>query len=294
MFRLKKKLLEKIKNFFFNINESKISDQLILLGKIKTFQNINLNSDNINDYEFKVFSQFGEDGIIQYLINNLPKINKRFVEFGVENYEEANTRFLLHNNNWEGLIIDSSKLHTDFIKKRDYYWKFSINVISSFIKCENINEILKTNNFYKDIGILSIDIDGNDYWIWKSLTSIDPDIVIIEYNARFGDEKKISIPYDPEFRRDKDDTKNIYGASLCALNSLAKIKGYALVATNSNGNNAFFVRKNLLNDKVREVSVKESFNKNSFKEIFDDKLNKNEKKLDLDFLLSKKILIEIE
>ena len=78
------------------------------LGRIETRQNNILDSKDLNDYEFKVSSQWGEDGIIQHLINKIEIKNKVFFEFGVENYTESNTRFLLHNNNWKGLVIDGS------------------------------------------------------------------------------------------------------------------------------------------------------------------------------------------
>ena len=89
------------------------------LGRIEARQNKRLKSKKINDYEFKVSSQWGEDGIIQYLVDHINIENKIFIEFGVENYTESNTRFLLANNNWKGMVIDGSKENISFIKKRD-------------------------------------------------------------------------------------------------------------------------------------------------------------------------------
>ena len=108
-------------------NKKIASDELLLsLGQIQSKLNLNLNRENINDYEFKAFSQWGEDGIIDFLITNLDIENKTFIEFGVENYEEANTKFLLLNRYWKGLIIDSSSENVNYIKNSKLYWKYSL------------------------------------------------------------------------------------------------------------------------------------------------------------------------
>ena len=123
--------------------------------------------DNIQEAEFKVFSQFGDDGIIQYLVNRveIPAGRRRFIEFGVENYRESNTRFLLLNNNWSGLILDGSAENINSIKNDQIYWKHELTAVHSFIDRDNINELIAANGFAGEVGILSIDIDGNDYWI---------------------------------------------------------------------------------------------------------------------------------
>ena len=118
------KIIHKIQQIFgiTKLNND-IKSVKLLLGKLLS-KNLDVNNENsLDKSEFKVFSQFGEDGIIQDLISKLNLKNKSFVEFGVENYEEANTRFLLENNNWHGLIIDSSSKHISHIKKQNYYWK---------------------------------------------------------------------------------------------------------------------------------------------------------------------------
>ncbi len=268
-----------IKKLRQDINHLKIMN-----GKKLSLMMNNLNNYNFNEYEFKVFSQFGEDGLIQFLIKNLNISNKKFIEFGVENYEEANTRFLLENNNWSGLIIDSSKKNIEYIKKQDYYWKQNIKAINEFITKENINNLIKINNFGGEIGILSIDIDGNDYWIWNEIEIVKPEIVIIEYNARLGSELSLTIPYKSNFNRMKNLKKNNYGASLNALNKLGEKKGYKLVGTNSNGNNAFFVDKNKIhNTKIKTQEPHQCFNLNTFSED-KDKLGKIKKDInDFDY-----------
>ncbi len=196
--------------------------------------------------EFSVFSQFGDDGIIQYVIARLklPPDEQRFVEFGVENYRESNTRFLLLNNNWRGLVMDGSDEHVSFIRRDPIYWKYDLTALAHFVTRENINLILRDAGFQGRIGILSIDVDGIDYWIWEAITMVDPALVIVEYNSLFGGREAVTIPYQADFARGKAHYSFLYwGASLSALCQLATQKNYVWIGCNSAGNNAYFVRK---------------------------------------------------
>lgn len=276
MISLKKIITNLLKKF----NQNQKIEDIIKLNfgqiKLQLFKQNYKNSFPINSYEFKSFSQFGEDGIIQYLINNLNIKNKFFVEFGVENYNEANTRFLLENDNWSGLLIEADKEKVEEIKKQDFYWKYNINVMNEFITKENINQILNKSHIPKEIGLLSIDIDGNDYWIWNEINVIDPAIVVIEYNARFGPKKNVTIPYNKNFSRSYSEYPNIYfGASLVALSNLARKKNYSLLGTNRNGNNAFFVKTDLLmlNNNLKQKQPHECYHENSFSEMRDKQNN---------------------
>jgi len=268
-------IIKKICNLLnFKISQDKIIyeiEKIKLQNGLILFENSQLKqSSKIIDYEFQVFSQWGEDGIISYLVNNLDIENNFFIEFGVENYLESNTRFLLKKFNWSGLVIDSSQKNIDYIKKDKIYWQYDIKALCEFITRENIDKIILENISKKNIGLLSIDIDGNDYWVWKAITSIDPSVVVIEYNSILGNTKNFTIPYSKNFERSKAHFSNLYyGASLPALVKLGKDKGYSLVTCNSAGNNAFFVKTNLLNDKVRELNVKEAFQTKKFRESRD-------------------------
>jgi len=200
----------------------------------------------LSDVEFKAFSQWGEDGIIQYLIHNVPISDTSFVEFGVENYTEANTRFLLINDLWRGLVLDGSQYNIDYIRKDGIYWKYDFTAKCLFITRENINEVLTSSGFVGDIGLLSIDIDGNDYWVWDAIDVVTPHIVICEYNSIFGAEHAVTVPYDEKFDWSEAHYSHLYfGASLAALCSLAEQKEYDFVGCNSAGVNAFFVRRDL-------------------------------------------------
>ncbi len=271
MKKIIKFLSSKTKNIL-NIGKGSNEIQKLALGKILSKRNKSKIIEKVEDIEFKIFSQFGDDGIIQFLVDKL-EIDfeyQNFIEFGVEDYSEANTKFLLLNNNWSGLILDSSNENIENIKKNNFFWKFELEAKKCFITKDNINSII-ANSYIgkKKIGILSIDIDGNDYWVWKEINIIDPLIVIIEYNSTFGFEKKISIPYKKDFERSKAHHSNLYwGASIEALKFLAKKKGYKLFTTNSAGNNAYFVKENIM-DKMK-LDLKKNTYQSKFRESRDE------------------------
>lgn len=204
-------------------------------------------ADGFHRHEFKVFSQWGEDGIIQYLIHAMPIAAPVFVEFGVADYKESNTRFLLQHDGWSGLVMDGSQANIETIVRDPVYYRTNIRAVRAFIDRENINDLLRQNGITGDIGLLSIDIDGNDYWVWEAIDCVSPRIVICEYDSYLGPDRAVATPYDPAFDRLKAHYSFLYGgASLAALDHLGRKKGYVLVGSNSAGNNAFFVRKDLL------------------------------------------------
>ena len=220
--------------------------------------------------EFKVFSQWGDDGIIQWLVNNLDFPSRTFVEFGVEKYRESNTRFLMMNNNWSGLVMDGSESNVAQIVHSEYFWKYELTARAAFIDKDNINSLLSSSWLDKEVGILHIDLDGNDYWIWKEIDVIQPIVVILEYNSVFGINRAITIPYEKEFFRTNAHYSNLYfGASLRALYQLSAAKGYSFIGCNSAGNNAFFVRNDKLNDFVRETTLESGYVSSKFRESMD-------------------------
>jgi hypothetical protein len=247
-------LKNKLKGILNNYLDNSVERQLMLQGQILADRYINKSEIyNLSEVEFSVFSQWGEDGIINWLIHKIIDIPEIFIEFGVSDYRESNTRFLLKYNNWKGLVVDGSHENIDRVKRQDIYWKHELTAVSSFVTRENINQLFIDNNFTGDIGLLSIDIDGNDYWIWQAIECVSPVIVVCEYNAVFGDLNKISVPYNASFERTRAHHSNLYfGASLPALTALAKEKGYELVGTTSTGVNAFYVRE----DKVLDIKNK--------------------------------------
>jgi hypothetical protein len=204
-------------------------------------------AQSLRDAEFKVFSQFGEDGALQFLIANVPIENDTFVELGVEDYSESNTRFLLAQDNWRGVIVDAADDYVAFLRDSDLGWRHQIEPVQAFITRDNVNGLIRGAGVEGDIGILSVDLDGNDYWILEAIDVVSPRILVAEFNSIFGREAAVTIPYDPGFTRLGAHYSGLYyGASLAALNRLAAEKGYALVGCGLGGNNAFFVRRDVL------------------------------------------------
>lgn len=221
---------------------------------------------SLQDVEFQVSSQYGEDGIIDWLIERagIPPISQSFIELGVETYREANTRFLLQNRNWRGLIMDSSSAMVAAVREDALSGAHDLTALPAFITRENINDLISSAGFGGDIGLLSIDLDGNDYWVWEAIHAVNPILCIVEYNAVFGDVHSISTPYNGNFNRVKAHHSYLYfGASIAALRSLAAKKGYRFVGTNSSGNDAFFVREDyarlFVDGSLQQIQARPSF-----------------------------------
>jgi hypothetical protein len=250
--------------------ESRMQSMQEALGRIEERQLRALPADHINSREFRVFSQWGEDGIIQYLISELQIDRSVFIEFGVENYTESSTRFLLINNNWSGLVIDGSAKNIDYIRNDPIFWRYNLKAEHSFVTRDNINQLISKNGIKGEIGLLSVDIDGNDYWVWEAIDVVQPVITIVEYNARFGPDAAVTVPYQADFVRGTAHHSMLYyGVSLSALCLLGKRKGYAFVGCNSAGNNAFFIRKDRMTAGLRELTAAEGFVRNQFRESRD-------------------------
>jgi hypothetical protein len=239
----------------------------ILLGTMMTRQ-LPARAESLHDVEFRVFSQYGDDGIIQYLLQHVDA-PESFIEFGVETYCESNTRFLLVKDNWRGLVIDGSSSNVASIKTMSEHWRHDLTAVASFITRDNVNDLFTGAGFTGEIGLLSIDIDGNDYWVWEAIDVVSPAIVVAEYNSVFGPDAKVTVPYAPDFTRRAAHHSNLFfGASLAALCTLAERKGYAFVGSNSNGNNAYFVRHDQLGD-LTALGAAEGYVESRFRESRD-------------------------
>jgi hypothetical protein len=239
------------------------------MGGLETRITSTLPPGSIAESEFRVFSQFGEDGIIQHLLRHVPIENETFVEFGVEDYRESNTRFLLVHDNWRGLILDGGTAHIEFLHASGLGWRQQIDAVSAFIDTENINRLIRSAGIEGDIGLLSVDIDGNDYWVIEAIDVIAPRILVAEYNSVFGPRAAISVPYDPHFRRSEAHWSYLYwGASIAALMAIADRKGYALVGGNRAGNNVFFVRRDVLG-RLPELTPEQAWVPSRFRESRD-------------------------
>tara|TARA_B100000989_G_scaffold87695_1_gene63226 strand:+ start:22492 stop:23388 length:897 start_codon:yes stop_codon:yes gene_type:complete len=256
--------LDYIKYRFSNIlkyNRSLIGSSALINAR-KNYHTIK----NIRQAELKVFSQYGEDGIIDYILSKL-NINAKisFVEIGTGDYEEANTRYLCETRPCQGYLIDLDK-KINFITKRNFYWQNDLKIINKKISVENINNLLP-KKYLEDLDLFSLDIDGLDYWILDTLDLSSTKIVILEYNSIFGHDKEVTVPNIQNFDR-SNYSKFYFGASLKALINIMKAKNFYFIGANKACCNAFFINfkyQNLFsNIMVDDLSIYTDF---SFREI---------------------------
>jgi hypothetical protein len=209
----------------------------------------------LNPYEKAYYSQNGEDGIIMEIRKRISLSSDFFVEFGVETGIQCNCRFL-YESGWKGLMIEGNE---DYYKQlRNSYDIHNLRAVHSFITKDNIIDIFENNNVPKDLGLLSVDIDGNDYWVLKEvlMAQYRPSIIVAEYNSYYQPPRKWIMKYNPEHTW-KDNTH--YGASLQSMTSLCNNHGYALVCTDKRGVNAFYVRRDVLGDNLVELTPSEAY-----------------------------------
>ena len=254
--------------------DERLDEIRINQGIIFSRLNRDIRSTDLKDYEFKVFSQWGDDGIIQQLVRSVEIKNKTFIEFGVEDFFESNCRFLLMKDDWNGFVIDGSRDNIARLQQSYFYRKHHLIVIDAFITRENINALLARSGFDDDLGLLSIDTDGNDYFVLEAIESFRPRILILEFNSVFGAARKISVPCRADFQRTQAHHSNLYfGASLGAVTHLAGKKGYTLVGTNSAGVNAFYVRNDLLDGVHPGLTVEDAYVVSNSREARDESGN---------------------
>jgi hypothetical protein len=204
---------------------------------------------------YKVFSQFEEDGYLWYLFSLLGEGSKTFIEIGANDGINSNCSNLAIHFGWSGLFFEGdstlirrgqrfySKIPTPYHPKPTY--------IQAIVQRENINTLIKSHGLSGEIELLSIDIDGNDYWVWDAIEVVSPKVVIIETHTEFGHEN-IVVPYDPDYMY--PGKHPIYhGASAYAMANLGKKKGYRLVGANDLGINQIFLRNDLLINEIPEI-----------------------------------------
>ncbi len=194
---------------------------------------------DLHRHRARHFSQNGEDGVIERLMEHVGITNRFYVELGAGNGRECNTRYL-REKGWSGVMIDCD--HEDP----------ALDLHREFITMANVDSLMGKFNVPDSFDVLSIDIDGNDYWVWKALSPrYRPRVVVVEYNAGLPSDVAVTIPYHPDYRwAGQPDT----GHSLLALRNLSMTKGYSLVYAGAP--NAFLVLTSTLPPDYREVSLR--------------------------------------
>ncbi len=211
---------------------------------------------SMKDVGFRKYSQFEEDGILLYIFSLISPINRICVEICAGNGRECNTANLIINHGWWGHLFDGNeqnvKFGKEFFSQNKDTFLYSPRFTHAWITSENVNDQIAKSGATGSIDLLSLDIDGMDYWIWKELTVINPQVVVCETHNLIPPNKALTVPYDPEFIFESE---NYRGASLAAMCKLGKEKGYRLVGTHRFGFNAFFIKNGIGEEFFPEVDV---------------------------------------
>lgn len=226
--------------------------QLILRQQYRDLVRAGAPLPDLLDTEFRCYSQNGEDGILLYLFALLGTTSRKVVEICAGDGIECNAANLIVNHGWQGLLFDGSEANVAagqrFYAQCRTTWVAPPRLQAAWITVDNVNSLVESCGFVGDIDLLSLDLDGNDYWVLQALDVVRPRVVVLEFSGGLGPEVSVSIPYDPDFRLDYAVQPYRCGASLAAFTTLCARKGYRLVGVHSLGFNAFFVREDLGQD----------------------------------------------
>lgn len=214
----------------------------------------------LDRYEYSWLSQNGEDGVIRHLFDNIGYESRWFVEFGFGVVQCNCLRLMMHED-FSGLLMDGSGENVDFFN--DAARKLGLDrvkAVQAFITRSNLQELISANDVPREIDFLSLDVDGNDYWFWEELECVSPRVACIEYNAGIGPDLSLTVPYADDFERyERHPGGFFHGASLTALESLGRRKGYYLIGCDMTGTNAFFLRDDVRIDGVPALTPREAF-----------------------------------
>lgn len=215
---------------------------------------------------FRLHSQNSEDGILLALFREIGTTSQRFVELG-SGSSGGNAAMFATEFGWTGLMVEGDPGKAAMAARRYPH----VQAVCAWITPEDVNELLRQHGFTGEVDLLSIDVDGNDYWVWQALTACSSRVVMLEYNSMFGPDRAVTIPYDPKFNR-RDHRFCYFGASLAGLTKLSAGKGYRLVAVDPTGVNAFFVR----NDVAPEIPAVDPANVYRISEKYNDLIRRKD------------------
>lgn len=236
--------------------------QLQLLVTYRTMLAAGQAMPSLPEVGFGASSENDEDGILLYLYGVLGMGGRRLVDIGAASVIASNSANLLRHHGWTGLLVDGDGTAL-MATKRSYGHRIGtgIETVQEFVTAENVNDVVRAGAGYGAVDLLSIDIDGMDYWVWKALDCIAPRVVVIEVQDLLGPERSVVVPYSPSFaarsHSENAELLNYAGASLTAMVKLGHEKGYRFVGTSRIGYNAFFIRGDVAPDWLREPSPAE-------------------------------------
>lgn len=210
-----------------------------------------------NEVGFRIFSQTNEDGILLYIFSLIGTTNRKAVEICAGSGIECNTANLIINHNWRGLLFDGNDrlVHQGqaFYARHKDTLILPPTFVHAWITPENVDDLIAEHGFDDEIDLLSLDIDGQDYWVWQAMERCKPRVIVLEAQS-FGAEAALSVPYDPAFVAHHMDDHYL-GATIAAFVKLGRVKGYRFVGFNSLQYNAFFIRDGIAENMLPEVPL---------------------------------------
>lgn len=223
------------------------------------------------DREWRCFSQTGEDGILVHVFGIIGFGNRRVVEICCGDGIECNGANLIVHHGFDGLLFDGSNRNLQkgraFYKRCPTTWARPPRLVEAWITKDNVNRLISDHGFEGPIDLLSIDVDGVDYWLWESVTVVDARVVVVEFNNLWKAGEAKTIPYKDDFVGLSERFGTAYGgASLEALNRLAVRKGYYLAGVNSDCFNAFFVKESCRDPRLPGIRVEDALERPYAKE----------------------------
>jgi hypothetical protein len=238
--------------------------QILLSMRYRELHRRGLPVPSFDDAAFRSYSQTGEDGILLLIFSLIGVTNRRVIEICAGNGVQSNSANWIINHGWTALLVEGDKRLANIA--REFYdqcldtpiWQPTI--VRQWVTNENVNSLVEQNGFADEIDLLSLDLDGNDYWIWEALVAVRPRVVVVEYESGFGPHRSIAQRYEPNFvwQRNRQGLPSC-GASLAAYVKLGDQKGYRLVGANRLCFNAFFLRADVGADIFPTVQTESCF-----------------------------------
>jgi len=212
---------------------------------------------------FRIFSQFDEDGIILFLLASLGDGPGLFVDIGAgDGVFASNCANLAINFGLHGACVEADAAlvarGTRFYAEHPDTSLYPPAFVHARATPDTVNDVVASSGLAGEIDLLSIDIDGNDYWVWQALTAVRPRVVVIETHPELG-RRALVAPYAEEPSRVPGRPAHFLGASPAGMTALAHRLGYRLVGANRFGFNLFYVREELARDRFPAVEVSELF-----------------------------------
>lgn len=247
------------------LSEAEQVSQLLLIQQYQRLLLDGATLPRFDEVEFRAYSQNGEDGILLFVFAVIGATSKRAIEICAGDGVECNAANLVINHGWEALLVDGDRELVE--RGRQFYashknvWVWPPRQVHAWVTAESVNDIVRSNGFAGEIDLLSLDLDGMDYWVWSALDCASPRVVVAEYQTGWGPEIAKVVRYDPHFRLKTTSSGPIFGAggSLAAFVRLAERKGYRLVGSQRYGFNAFFVRNDIAPDLLPRIAPSACF-----------------------------------